>query len=155
MFVMPPVPPFVSQFWRRKAHVRPHDGLASFSRVGFGALFGAVNRRARSPKSALGTGTIGNANPAGGYHQKRAALEFLSVFIEHPVELFDLSLQGSAWKPKEQDAGVGEVLLEDELPEITVGNDQNPLLGPGDCQDILIGKTREQQQEPRENLQGV
>jgi hypothetical protein len=36
---------------------------------------------------------------------------------------------------------VGEALLKDESTEIAVGNDQNPLLLPGDGQHILIGKT--------------
>ena len=61
--------------------------------------------------------------------------------MECPIELFNLGLQGSARKPEEDDAGVGEALLKDELAEIAVGNDQNPSLLPGDCQNILIGKT--------------
>jgi hypothetical protein len=40
---MPPVPPFVSRFWRRGAPVRLHDGLAYFSSVGYGPLCCAVN----------------------------------------------------------------------------------------------------------------
>jgi len=31
--------------------------------------------------------------------------------------------------------------VEDKLAEIAVGNDQNPFLFPGDCKDVLIGKT--------------
>ena len=62
------------------------------------------------------------------------------MFIQRPVELFDFGLQGSAWKPKEDDAGVGEALLEDQLAEIAVCNDENPLLVPGDGKHILIGK---------------
>ena len=30
-------------------------------------------------------------------------------------------------------------LVENQLPEIAVGNDQDPLLLPGDCQHVLIG----------------
>ena len=70
-----------------------------------------------------------------------AALKRLSVFIEHSIELLDLGVQGSAGKPEEDDAGVGEALLKDQFAEIPVGNDQHPLLLPGDGQDILIGKT--------------
>jgi hypothetical protein len=33
-------------------------------------------------------------------------------------------------------------LVEDKLAEIAVGDDQNPSLFPGDCEDVLIGKTR-------------
>ena len=47
-----------------------------------------------------------------------------------------------SWEPKENDAGVGESLLEDKLAEIAVGDDQNPLLFPGDFKDVRIGKTR-------------
>jgi len=61
--------------------------------------------------------------------------------MEHPIELLDLGLQGSAGKPEEDDAGVDEALLKDEFAEIAVGNDQHPLLLPGNCQDILIRKT--------------
>ena len=83
----------------------------------------------------------GYANPAGGDDKKRAALKRFSALMECPIELVNLGLQGSARKPEEDDAGVGEALLKDQLAEIAVGNDQNPLLLPGNCQDILIGKT--------------
>jgi hypothetical protein len=33
---------------------------------------------------------------------------------------------------------VGKALVEDQLAEIAIGNDQNSLLLPGNCQDILI-----------------
>jgi hypothetical protein len=34
------------------------------------------------------------------------------MLFQHGIELFDLGLQGSAWQPKEDDAGVGEALVE-------------------------------------------
>ena len=55
-------------------------------------------------------------------------------------ELFDFGLQGSAWQPKEDDASVGEALLEDELAEVVVCNNENPLLVSGDGKHIFIGK---------------
>jgi hypothetical protein len=32
--------------------------------------------------------------------------------------------------------------LEYKLAEIAVSNNENPLLSPGNCKDVLIGKTR-------------
>src|SRR5690349_14804027 len=90
----------------------------------------------------LGSRTIGNANPAGGHYQELAALQVGSVFLKHGIEVFDFGLQGSAGKPKENNASMGECLLKDQLAEIPVRNDQNPRLLPGDGQHILIGKTR-------------
>jgi hypothetical protein len=51
-------------------------------------------------------------------------------------------LQRRSWKPKENDTGVGEFLMKDQLTEIPVSNDQNTHLFPCDCQDTLIRKTR-------------
>jgi hypothetical protein len=77
-----------------------------------------------SPVSAvLGTWTTCNANLAGGHHQELAERKIVSVFHEHGIEVIDLGLQLSSWEPKENDAGVGQSLLEDELGEIAVGND--------------------------------
>ena len=91
--------------------------------------------------STLDVRTASNANPAGTDPPPTPTLKRLSVFIQRPVELFDFGWQRSTWQPEEDDAGVGEALLKDQLAEIAVGNDQNPLLLPGDGQDILIGKT--------------
>jgi hypothetical protein len=84
--------------------------------------------------------TASNANPAGTDHHKRTTPKRLSVFIQRPVELFDFGWQGSTWQPKEDDAGVGEALLENQLAEIAVGNDENALLVSGDGKHIFIGK---------------
>jgi hypothetical protein len=90
----------------------------------------------------LGSRTIGNANPTGGYDEEFAALKLVGVFRKHGIEVFDFGLQRSAGKPKENNASMGELLVKDQLAEIPVSNDQNPRLLPGDCQNILIGKTR-------------
>ena len=62
------------------------------------------------------------------------------MFTKYPIKLVDLGLQRGAGKPEEDDAGVGEALLVDQLAKISVGNEENPLRLPGDCQDIFIGK---------------
>jgi hypothetical protein len=36
---------------------------------------------------------------------------------------------------------VSQFLLEDQLAEVTVGNDQNSLLFPGYFKDVLVGET--------------
>jgi hypothetical protein len=54
----------------------------------------------------------------------------------------NLGLKVGSWKSKEDDAGVGESLVENQFAKIAVGDHQNPLLLPGDGQDILIGKSR-------------
>jgi hypothetical protein len=82
----------------------------------------------------------GNTNPARTHHHKRTGLKRLSVCIQDLSELFDFGLQGSAWKPKEDDAGVSKAVLEDQLAEIAVCNQENPLLVPGDGKHICIGK---------------
>ncbi len=83
----------------------------------------------------------GHANLAGGYHDELAARKLLSVFIQYPIEVVDLGLKVCSWEAKEDDAGMGELLVEDELAEIAVGDHQNPALCLGDSQDVLIGKT--------------
>jgi hypothetical protein len=46
--------------------------------------------------------------------------------------VFDLSFQAGPRKSEEQNAGVGKALVENQLAEIAVSNQQNPLLLPGD-----------------------
>jgi hypothetical protein len=60
----------------------------------------------RGSAAALGTWTTCNADLAGGHHQELAALEIVSVFRKHGIELFDLSFQFSSGETKENDAGV-------------------------------------------------
>jgi hypothetical protein len=54
----------------------------------------------------LGARTIGNANLTGRNYEELTTLKLLSVFFEHRIEVFNFGLQSSAWKPKENDAGV-------------------------------------------------
>jgi hypothetical protein len=55
--------------------------------------------------SDLGARTTGNANLAGGHNQELAVLKLPSVFLKHHIEVVNFGLQGSSWKPKENDAG--------------------------------------------------
>ena len=82
-----------------------------------------------------------NTNPARGHHEKCAACKFLSVFMKRPIEVIDFGVQGGSRKPKENDAGVGKSLAKDQLAEIPVGDEENPLLVPSDRQDIFIRET--------------
>src|SRR5262249_14153554 len=90
----------------------------------------------------LGSRTTGNTHPAGGYHQKRTARKLAGVFRQHSIEALDLGLQTCSWKPKENNASRGELLVNEHPAEAPVSNDQNPRLLPSDGQHILIGKTR-------------
>jgi hypothetical protein len=90
----------------------------------------------------LGARMTGDANLARGHHQERPTLKRFSVFLEDGIKLFDFRLKGCSGEPKEDDAGVAELLVEDQLAEIAVSNHQDPSLLPGDSQDIRIGKTR-------------
>jgi hypothetical protein len=62
------------------------------------------------------------------------------MLLKHGVEVVDLSLQALSGKPEKQDAGVGKALVKDQLTEIPVGNDEDPLLLPGNRQHVLISK---------------
>ena len=62
------------------------------------------------------------------------------MLLQHGIELFDFGLQRSAWQPEEDDAGVGQALVEDQLPEIAIRNHQNALLLAGNDKDILVSK---------------
>src|SRR5256885_7376043 len=84
----------------------------------------------RTMESALVARTTCNANPARGHHQELTTRKLLSVFMKYRIEVLDFGLQACSWKPKENDAGVGESLLKDQLAEIGGGDDQNPLLFP-------------------------
>ena len=82
-----------------------------------------------------------NANLAWSHHQEFAELEIVGVLAEYGIEVFDLGLECSSRKPEENDAGVSQFLLEDQLAEVAVGNDQNSLLFPGYFKDVLVGET--------------
>ena len=96
---------------------------------------------ARASHCRLGTWATRNANLAWSHHQEFAELKIVSVFAEHGIEVFDLGLETGSRKTEENDAGVGQFLLEDQLAEIAVSNDQDSLLFPGYFKDILIGET--------------
>jgi hypothetical protein len=89
--------------------------------------------RTRPIERQLRARTTGNANLARGHNQELSALKLLSVFLEHSIEVFDFGLQGSSWKPKENDAGVDEFLVKNQLTKIAISNDQNTLFFSGDC----------------------
>ena len=76
------------------------------------------------------------------YDEEFAALQLVRVVGKHGIEVFDFGVQGSAGKSKENDAGMGQFLVKDQLAEIPVSNDQYTRLLPGNGQDILISKTR-------------
>ena len=83
-----------------------------------------------------------NANPTGSYYEEFAALKLVSVVGKHGIEVVNFGLQGRTGKAKENDAGMDQFLVKDQLAEIPVSDNENTRLLPGDCQDILIGKTR-------------
>jgi len=86
--------------------------------------------------------TTCNTNPAGGYHEEFTALKLSSMFLKHRIEVFDFGSQGRSWKPKEDDTGMGKLVVKDQLAEIPISDDQHTRLFPGNGQDIVIGKTR-------------
>jgi hypothetical protein len=106
---------------RRGSEVDPDDGPASHCR--------------------LGTWATRNANLAWSHHQELAALKIVGMFAEHGIEVFDLGLQSGARKPEENDTSVSQLLLEDQLAEVAISNNQDSLLFPSYCKDVLVGKT--------------
>jgi hypothetical protein len=89
----------------------------------------------------LGARATGNANLAGRHYQELATRKLLSIFLQQGIEGLNLSLQVGSGQPKEDDACMDEPLVEDQLAEIPIGNEQNPLLVSGDRKDILVSKT--------------
>jgi hypothetical protein len=83
---------------------------------------------------------IGNANLAGGHDQELAPGKRLGVALQHGCEAVELGGQRRSRQPEEQDASMREILVEDQLAEVPVGNHQNTLLGPGNGQDILVSQ---------------
>jgi hypothetical protein len=85
--------------------------------------------------------TTCNTDTAGSDHQELAALKVSSVFRKHRCKVFDFGVQGSAGQAKENDTGMGKLLVENQLTEILVSDHENAVFAPGDGQDILIRKT--------------
>jgi hypothetical protein len=60
------------------------------------------------------------------------------VILQHGIEVFNFGLKAGSGKPKENDAGMEESLMKDQLTEVAVRDQQNALLVSSDCQDIRI-----------------
>jgi hypothetical protein len=80
----------------------------------------------------------GNTGLAGGHDEELAAGKRLGVALEHGGEAVEPGGQGRPRQPEEQDAGVGEALVEDQLAEAAVGHHQDSPLSAGDGRDILV-----------------
>jgi hypothetical protein len=89
----------------------------------------------------LGARSTGNPNIPRRHNDEFTGGKLVTMLLQRFIQMFALGLQLGPGKPEEQDAGVSKPLMENQLAEIAVGNDQNPLLLAGDRQDILIGKT--------------
>jgi hypothetical protein len=84
---------------------------------------------------------MSNPDLAGGRDNELTPVKFVRVFLKHGIEMLDFGLQVSTREPKENDALMNKPLVKNQLAEVAVGNEQNALLAPGDCQDIFISKT--------------
>ena len=80
----------------------------------------------------------GNANLAGRHDHELTGRKLITMILESLIQMLDLRLQLGPRKPEKQHAGVGKTLVEDQLAEIPVRNDEDPLLLPGNRQDVLI-----------------
>ena len=108
-----------------------------------GCFCGVIIRGNQPPPllRLLGATSTGNPNVARCHNDELPGRQLLSVFLQRLIQVLDLGLQRGARKSEKQHAGVGKTLVEDQLAEIPVRNDEDPLLPPGNRQDILIGKT--------------
>ena len=82
----------------------------------------------------------GNTGLAGGHDKELAAGKRLGVALQHGGEAVELGGQGRPRQPEEQDAGVGEALVEDQLAGVSVGHHQDLPLPTGEGQDILVSE---------------
>ena len=91
-----------------------------------------MRRGQKTPKGGVGARgrAASNANLAGGHDQKFAVVKLGSMLLQHRIEMFDFGSQRSTGEPEEENAGVGETLVKNQLAKITVGNQQNALLSP-------------------------
>lgn len=60
------------------------------------------------------------------------------MILERLIQVLNFSLQLGPRKPKKQHARVGKPLVENQLAEIAVRNDEDPLLPLGNRQHVLI-----------------
>jgi hypothetical protein len=86
--------------------------------------------------------STGNANVSRRHNDELPGRKLLSVFLQRLIQVLDLGLQRGARKSEKHDAGVLKSLMEDQLAEIAVSNDQDPLLLPCELKNVLIRKTR-------------
>jgi hypothetical protein len=86
----------------------------------------------------LGAWATRNANLAWSHHQELAELEIVGVFAEHGIEVFDLGFETGSRKAEENDAGVSQFLLKDQLTEVAVGNDKDLPLIACNFKDVII-----------------
>jgi hypothetical protein len=90
--------------------------------------------------ASSGAGPTGNPNVPWRDNDKPAGPQLVSVFLQRFIEVFGLRLQLGPGHPKKQHARVCKALIENQLSEIAIGNDEDPLLLTGNRQDVLIRK---------------
>jgi hypothetical protein len=104
-------------------------------------------RRDYSQKSAppllrlLRSRSTSNANVSRRHNDKLAGRQLVRVFLQRLIQVLSLGLQLGPRKPEKQDARVRKPLVKDQLSEIAVSNDEDPLLLSGNRQDVLIRQT--------------
>ena len=82
--------------------------------------------------------STGNTNIPRRHNDKLPGRQLLSVLLQRLIQMLDFRLQLGPGKPEKQHASVGKTLVEDQLAEIPVRNNEDPLLLPGNRQDVLI-----------------
>ncbi len=58
---------------------------------------------------------ICNTNLARGNYEELAVFNFVKVFLEHPIEVCDLGLQGCSWGSVSDLEDVSQVLIPDQM----------------------------------------
>jgi hypothetical protein len=107
----------------------------------------ALLRRDYPQKSAppllrlLGARSTGNTNVSRRHNDELAGRQLVRVLLHRLIQVLNLGLQLGPRKPEKQDARVRKALVENQLSEIAVGNDEDPLLLSGNRQHVLIRKT--------------
>ena len=96
--------------------------------------------------------STGNTNVSRRHNNELAGRQLIGVGLERLIQMLDFGLQLGSGKPEKQHAGVGKALVEDQLAEIAVGNDEDPLLLHGDRQDILVRQAMRMITRDRRNV---
>jgi hypothetical protein len=86
--------------------------------------------------------SAGNPDIARRHNDEFPGRQVISMVLECLIQMFDFLLHLGPGKPEEQNASVGKPLIENQLAEIPVGNDEDPLLLPREIENSLIRKTR-------------